>query len=603
MRRTGLIIFAYALLAFAVCLAVSFAFQDVPELLPGEKTDYLVINGLIYFFKLSPALILCGFLVGCSISYGQDSAKAKIKYSKAIMVHFRKTMIASIVLVFAISMITEVFLPICQNRQHLAEIKPSVFDEYVTLADSYYSQKKWEEAYEYSSNALRINPNDRRAQWLKEHSEAELKSLKGVDDERIEPKFVYVPLEESNGETVASLIKKAKSAEEKKDWFNAHYYAYMAVNIGNERDTNFEEAQRLASEAWNQLFKTDIFEESEEQLLFRKKREAYLSLINGDNAEAYYKFLEISQANDLAARDPDVVQFLKIAEERVSNQCFFIEETKDLKRFETSNDIYFAITHDDGAKDVVFIKGITPVKDSGKMIQYLRGFKMMSFDKDGQFRMSLAVPYVKMLSVKTETFDDKTKEEFDIKDSFKNVPYLMLEGISRTDRNSRISPVFEFDAALGKKADDLKNYFILGLSVNDFNALCDAGIGSGEMSLASLAKLLPKVHDFGFSSEIYSASFLNRVTYPLFMLFVFMFFACASWNYRLDAPIFKFKWIFIMPFISMIIYALLELVLYALKLLNFVLVSFTGNFAIIISVAILVILFFIASLSFIGKTA
>ncbi len=602
MRKTALIIFAYALLAFAACLAVSFAFPNLPELLPGAKTNYLVVQGLIYFFKLAPALFLCGFLVGCSISYGRDCEKAKIKYSRVVMVHFRKAMIVSLLSVFIITMITEVFIPMCSERQHLEKMKPSVFNEYMSLADSYYQKGEMEEAFEYSSNAEKINPKDDKAKWLKEHSQAALNSMKGVEDDEEEPKFVYVPIEESSGETVASLIKKAKDAEEKKDWFHAHYYAYMAVNIGNSRDTNFAEAQRLASEAWNHLFEPEIFEENEEQILFRKKREAYMSLINGDNIEAYYKFLEISKTNDLAARDPDVVQFLKLAEERVSRQCFFVDETKDLKQFEIAHDIYFAVTHDDGAKDVVFIKGITPVKDSGGMVQYLRGFKMVSFDKDGQFKMSLSDSYVKMLSVKTDTFDEKTKREFGIKDDFKNVPYLMLTGISRENSKDEISPVFEFAAELGKKSDELDNYFILGISSNDFDALCDAGIGSGKMNLVSLAKLLPKVHSFGFSPEIYSATFLDRITYPLFMLLVFMVLACAAWNYRLDAPIFKFKWIFAMPFISVIIFALLELTFYALKLLNFILVVFTGNFAVLISAAILVVLLFITAFSFISKT-
>lgn len=603
MRKTGIIIFAYALLAFAACLAVSFAFQNLPELLPGEKTIYIVTNGLIIFFKICPALVLCGFLVGCSISYGQDSEKAKIRYSKTIFVHFRKTMIAAILLVFAITMVTELFLPISQNHQRFAKAKPSIFNKYMTLADSYFKQEKWKEAYDNSANALRINPKDEKAQVINENSEAELKKTKRIESPAEETKFVYIPVSESSGETIASLLKKAKDAEKNEDWFHAHYYAYMATNVGNEHDINFSEAQRLASDAWNHLSKPDILNETKAQKLFQKKLEAYTSLINGDNIEAYYRFLEISQTSDKAARDPDVVQFLNLAQERISKQCFFIDETDDLKQFETSENVYFEITHENGEKDVVFIEGITPVKDSGKMVQYLRGFNLMRFYANGQFKMSISAPYAKMLSVKTDTFDDKTKEEFDIKDNFKNVPYLMLEGISREGRARHISPVYEFDAKLGKKSEDLKNYFILGLSADDFNSLCDAGIGSGKMSLVSLATLLPRIHGFGFSSEIFTSSFLDRITYPLFMLLVFMIFASMAWNYRLDAPIFKFKWIFIMPFISVIIFALFELALYALRLLNFVLVSFTGNFAVLISVAILVILLFLACLAFVRKTA
>lgn len=605
MRKTGLIIFSYALLAFACCLGASFVFQHVPPLLDGIKTNYLVVRGLIYFLKILPSLVMCAFLVGASISYGLNANKAKIKYSKAIITHFKKTMVVSLFLVLGISLATEVFLPLCQDKLKTEEIKPALFDEYMKLADSYYQQGKMKQAYEYSFNAAAVNPKDPKAQRLKDLSGAAVKALKGVEKERSseQPKFVYVPVEESDGETVYSLLKKARKAEEENDWFHAHYYAYMAVNIGNSRDSNFQAAQRLASEAWNHLFETKIFEETEEQILFRKKRDAYMSMINGDNVEAYYQFLEISNANELAARDPDVSQFLKITEERVKKQCFFIEETDDLKRFETANDIFFAVSHDDGSKDVVYIRGITPVKNVGKMVQYLRGFKLMSFDKDGFFRMSLSVPYAKMFSVSTGTFDKATKAEFGIKDDFVSVPYLILEGISQNEKKDKISPVYEFDAALGKNAYDLKNYFVLALSMSDFNMLCDAGVGAEKMSMISLVKLLLKAHDFGFSPAIYSSIFLSRITYPLFMLLAFMFLACIAWNYRTETTLFKFKWIFIMPFVTLVIFSVLELVLYGMKLLNFVLVSFTGNFALVASVSILAILFFAACFVFISRTS
>ena len=133
--------------------------------------------------------------------------------------------------------------------------------------------------------------------------------------------------------------------------------------------------------------------------------------------------------------------------------------------------------------------------------------------------------------------------------------------------------------------------------------LCDAGVGAEKMSMISLVKLLPKAHDFGFSPAIYSSIFLSRITYPLFMLLAFMFLACIAWNYRTETTLFKFKWIFIMPFVSLVIFIGLELVLYGMKLLNFVLVSFTGNFALVASVSILAILFVAACFVFISRTS
>ncbi|MBQ0052731.1 MAG: hypothetical protein KBT11_11820 [Treponema sp.] len=602
MKKTFIITFGYALFSPLVCMGISFAIRTLPGLLPGAKTSYVIVRGLLFFFEYAPALILCGFLIGCSIAYGVDSKRARVKYSVCIMTHFRKTMIASIGLVFLSTMISELFVPMCRSYQEREKLKPAVFKDFITLAQSYYDQGKMDLAFEYSYNAVEISPKDKQALYLKEHSAAALNSMKEYKVKAEEPKFVYVPRKESKGETVYSLIQKAQKAMEEENWFDAHYYAYMAVKIGNSKSINLDEAQRLASEAWNHLFDTKIYEETEEQILFRKKRDAYMNFINGDNVEAYYQFLEISKTGDKAARDPDVSKFLTIAESRVNEQCFFIDEVEDLRRFESITNVYFAVPHDDGSKDVVFIRGITPVKNAGRMIQYLRGFTMMTFDNEGYFQKSLYVPYAKMLAQKTDTFDEDSKKLFGIKDEFKTVPYLMLESITKNDRSKRITPVYELDADSAAESD-LLNYTVLALPLSDFNLICDAGIGSEKMNLISLTKLLSKARDYGYPWVIYNADFLNRITYPLVLLIAFIFLACIAWNYRMRGTmLFKFKWIFTMPIISSFLYFGLEFLFYTIKLLNFVFVSVAGSGALIISILVLVALLVVTSLIFVSRT-
>ncbi|MBQ0050965.1 MAG: hypothetical protein KBT11_02750, partial [Treponema sp.] len=104
MKKTLIITFAYALFSLLVCMGISFAIRTLPVLLPGAKTSYVIVRGLLFFFAYAPALILCGFLIGCSIAYGVDSKRARVKYTVCIMTHFRKTMSASIGLVFLSTM-------------------------------------------------------------------------------------------------------------------------------------------------------------------------------------------------------------------------------------------------------------------------------------------------------------------------------------------------------------------------------------------------------------------------------------------------------------------------------------------------------------------
>lgn len=605
MRRTGLIVLIYAVLAFGFCLLISNLMKSLPLLLPGEEGTYVFIRGFLFFCKFLPSLIFSAFLIGSAIAYGKNSERAKIKYSPLIMSHFRKTMIGSIFIVLIVSLVTEVFIPIFEQRQAKARLKPVLFSEFMNLSREYYEKGNMNLAFEYSYNALLLNPKDKDAMDIKERSEAALNSLKLILDKPETPKFVFTPVKETKGETVTSLLSKAKAAMEKEKWFDAHYYAYLAVEIGSSKDINLEDANRLASEAWNHLFDPTVIKENDEQIIFRKKREAYKNFIRGDNIEAYYQFLEIAAISDVAARDPDVAKFLAIVAQRVEDQCFFIEEVENLRRFEAYNSVYFSISQDDGSRDVVYIRGITPVKNSGRMIQYLRDFSLFTYSKDGQLLRSIFVPYAKMLSERTDTFDEAAKERFGIKDEYEKVPYLMLESISKTSRGGRMSPVYEYDAEYIRKNEPyLDSYFVLGLPQSDFNLLCDATAGSGKMSLISLMKFLPKAREYGYSYEVYNSDFVYRLTYPLLMLICCIFMACMAWNYRLKGgQLFKFKWIFLMPILTVIIYFIMECGLYASRVLNYALVIMLGNGAVYMSLALLVLSLFIVCFIFVSRTA
>ena len=150
MRRTGIIILIYSILAFAVCLLISNLMKNVPVLLDGEQSSYIFVRGFLYFCRFLPSLIFSSFVIGCAIAYGKDSEKARVKYSPIIMTHFRKTMLASIIIVLVVSMITEVFVPFFENHQQRAKMKPVLFSEFMNLSRENYDKGNMNLAYEYS---------------------------------------------------------------------------------------------------------------------------------------------------------------------------------------------------------------------------------------------------------------------------------------------------------------------------------------------------------------------------------------------------------------------------------------------------------------------
>ena len=334
MRRTGIIIAIYSILAFAVCFLISNLMKNVPVLLDSEQNSYILVRGFLFFCRFLPSLIFSAFLIGCAIAYGKDSESARVKYSPTIMTHFRKTMIASILIVLVVTMITEVFVPIFENRQQRSKMKPVLFSEFMNLSRENFDKGNMNLAYEYSYNALLLKPKDTDALFINEQAGTKINSLKFINDNKTDSakkteKISFVPKKEFEGETVASLLKKAREAMAAENWFDAHYYSYLALEVGNEQDINYNEANRMASESWNHLFDPTAIRETDEQILFRKKRDAFRAFIRGDNIEAYYQFLEISKLSDVAARDPDVKKFLVLARERVGEHPL----SKNLKIF------------------------------------------------------------------------------------------------------------------------------------------------------------------------------------------------------------------------------------------------------------------------------
>ena len=103
---------------------------------------------------------------------------------------------------------------------------------------------------------------------------------------------------------------------------------------------------------------------------------------------------------------------MEIAENRVENQCFFIDETEKLKAFEYYNDVHFTVSRDSGAKDVIYIRGITPVQDGGRMVQYLRELSVMTYGKNGVLLRSVYVPYAKMKNVDIQYIEPEMLETF-----------------------------------------------------------------------------------------------------------------------------------------------------------------------------------------------
>ena len=602
MKKVFAVVIGYTLFFLAISLALSaFVLKNIPELLPGSENSFVIRRGIIYFIQAMPALILCSFMVGWAIEFGRTAGTVKYKFHPEIFAHFGKVIITSIFFIFILTISKEVLLPVLSYQQKRAVDFPQIFKEYKNFSELCFNRGDMELASEYAAKALEINAKDNKMIFIYDHATAALDAVKFVTvDNSDDKQELFVDEGEINHENISSLLEKSRNAAVEKRWFESHYFAQLAIQLCDESDLNLGEAKILAATAWNNLQEplvTDM-EENEEQRLYRQKKSAYFLLMNGDSLGAYYKFLEIMEKFDKAQFDPDVVQFMKIATDRVTKQNFFTDEIINLRKFETITDVCFSIPTADNEKEVVFIKGITPIKDGGNMVQYLRGLSIYTFDKNGVFQKSVFAPYAKMLVESVSTFDSATKRKFGVNDTLSKVPFIILNGIDRSDKTKTSSPVF---SSVNPKTK-FENAIILPISADDFNLACDASTGAENLGLFSLAAIVKNARHFGYSAEIFGSTLVTRLNYPLILLIVFVFLATIAWNYRLEhGQVFLFAWVLLMPFATLFIYFAYRSLLFFLKILNFVLFSSFGFYAILGSILICIIAFVIVAVMFLRR--
>ena len=601
MKKVLLSIFAYLVIAFLVCMGISGFAMEMPVVLSNQRALYIFLRGMGYFLRILPALFGSAFLMALSIYFGHRAGNAKERFSPAIFHHFRMVMLSSLGMVFILTMSSEIFSPVIHARQRLAEEAPRLLREYLISGRYCYVIKNYYLAHEYGRQALRLSPGNPEALLLIDDSERSLHSMRARPQAAAKPIDDGSRWRELQNETVSSLLEKSRKACDEKRWFDAHYYAQMAVASGDDKDVNLLDARRIAAESWNRLNDSAPIADQDAKKLFEQKKKAYFYLMNDDNLEAYYEFLNLYNSAGIFV-DPDIKNYFEIAKERLSREAFFIDETLHLQLFESSQNVYFTISHLDGAKDVVYIKGITMVSNSGRMIQYLRDFSLYSYDKDGHFVRSVKTPYAKMIAEPISIFDAETAAVHGVKESYKHIPYIILRSVARESNRMRNDPVFSYSNDVPENERTEESSLILAMPFEDFNLACDAVVGPQNMNLVSLIKMVDKADDFGYSTEVFQAAFIRRLMNPLLLLILLI--ACASfaWNYRLkNNQMFKFVWILSFPVCTLVLYLITEICLYVSEVLCYALVGVSGQFSVLAAIVIYIVMLFLISLFFLAR--
>ncbi len=566
-------------------LIVSFVMgflSDIPATVPESSVFvYKLMCGLQNFGRYIPGVAITGFVVSCSVHFGRNPEGSTERFSKAMMDRFKIVMIISISIAFFLTICTEVLCLVTENKKTSIINHPKIVNDYINVGNKLFDNGYYERAMNYADAALKLSPNEKRAVDLRDRADVEINRARTSNirfklyesvEEAVKVDHVVIDAEQIN--EVYKLYEKAQIAFNKKEWFNAHYYSELGIKLATPKDPNLEELKKLSTASWNNLTEYHNLAKTEGQLLFEKKYQGYLALVQKDDLKAYYIFRELYQSSREMQSDPDVVFYLQIAENRINERSFFVDETFELKSFESANDVYFTYEYADGSQDVIYFKGMTTVASTGNSIQYLRALTILSIGRNGELFRTMTVPYAKVLPVSVKTLTPTTKALMGIDDSIDCVPYIMLKSVGRDSPEIHNEPLYTYQNG---EIASTPEYLLLSIPYDNFLLLEKSTATPESMSLPSLIKLVNMAEKYGFCSEVYGQALMNRLFYPLWILILFILLAGFGWNNRIDTnQYFKFSWAFaFIPFIllSMLFY---KMMMFLFRLLNYVLLGGLG---------------------------
>ncbi len=607
MKRIIGMLSTFLIIGFVLCLVFGFLYPHPVELINSAVFPYKFLSGLQYFLAFLPALFFAGFIISLAVHFGHNAEGGFKRFSKATLERYKLVIITSLICAFVLTLSNECFSVLIKNKKENLINRPKIITEYVKVGNNLLNQGYYNRALNYANAALKLEPNSKEASTLKDKATVEINRMETSNlhfklyENDIESNTVdRVLINPEQISEVYTLYQKAVECFDNEEWFNAHYYATLGINLATPKDPNLSNLKDIANEAWNNLTEFVKLQKSEDQNHFEKKYEGYLALHQKDDLKAYYIFKELSTTSRELSIDPDVNFYLDVAENRIREKYFFVDETFEQESFEYANNIYFAYDYKDGSKDIVYFKGVTTVEETGNSIQYLRDLTIVTIDKDKEVYRTVNVPYAKVLPVSVESLNETTKQLLEIDEKTKSIPYLMLNSIGRSDSSIKITPTFTY--ATEQNVPN-PSFLILPIPFDDFILLEKNTINPDTLSLIDLVKFVNIAEKYGFAETIFVQVLMNRLLFPLWILIILIFAATFAWHNRIgDSQYFKFSWIFSFPFIILLCLAYYKIAMFVFMLNNYALiVCFKNSLGIVATIVFYVSLLFIVSLYFVSR--
>lgn len=580
MKRIISVLAAFLGIGFIICFILGMV-QSLPSDVPSKSVFvYKLCLGMDYFLSYLPAIIITGFAISCSVYFGHNSEGSTNRFSIAMGKRYKIVIISALISTFVLSLSNETLGILISRKKENIVNRPKLIKEYIDVGNTLCDNGLYERGLVYANAAIKLDSSSEAARNLRSRCEMGI-NWENVTELRLRTENVELKNKSDDEFNIDSqkvynsyqYLLKAISAFENEQWFDAHFYAEEGIKIASSKEPNLAQLKQISSDAWNNISEAHSSKKTAGEKIFEEKYKGYLALMKNEDLQAYYIFRNLNENYPELDRDNDVQFYMEIARKRVEQKYFFIDETLELETFETANDVYFCNKRADGSEDVLFFKGMTVQKSAGKTIQYLRDFYIITL-RNGEWRRTLHVPYAKVMSLSVKELNENAKTFLEIDDETEYVPYILLKSVGRNNENQVIEP--EYIYADGRSAST-PEYLVYPLSYSSFLLLEESSENPKTMSFSSLYALSKAASQFGYSQQIFTHIFYNRVLYPIFILVLFMLIGIFSWNYRIGQTLyFKMSWAFIFPFLIFLAFLFYKIVFFLFTMINYIFVSFSS---------------------------
>ncbi|MDR1785968.1 MAG: hypothetical protein LBR23_05845 [Spirochaetaceae bacterium] len=551
------LLFIYLILSAAASFGAGFFLVKPPDLPYGGASAYRVAGSFLIFIEFLPAILCAGFLCGAANAFGKRDRAYILRLSPSIVKAFQETIVCVVLCTGILFGAEEIGRPLFRRIQEQKISRNARLTEYIGLTKKYLAGEEYFLAEKYILKAQEIAPENPEVQDLFARAEYETADSRRTQAARPAEDGPPAISLEGGAYTSFDLVRMAEDAYGRGAWFDAHFYAWAVLESTSERDPNYARAKRLASLAWNRLSSPEPFTDKEAGALFAKKREGYSALMEKNYLRAYYLFTDLQRDHP---NDPDVAHYLNIAFQRTRDRYFFLDELPDLELFNNLDTVYFSYRRPDGGRDMVFIKGMVPVKGTGGAVLFLRNLSVSSYDSSGELERAFTAPFAKVFAQPVSDLDSDTRNALGGALRGKSVAYVMLEGVDPATEGKAVRPTFIFPE---NSAEGAPSFIFLGLPYEDLLLIVDCTRTS--VPLYSLFQFLPLAPVYGFSAEVYMHELYTRIARPLVFAVILMAAALIAWHFRMaqTSTFFKLFWIFVPPGVTCIAYPVIGAVQFA----------------------------------------